>query len=579
MRRRGWRRAAAAAALTGVVAGVIGGAAQPAAAAPIVLDWNANVQSQVGGLINQPVTFPQGTFLGDVDLGSGDLSGAIDLPAGQLTFNAFGLLPVVAEIKVVPEGPATGAIDLTDLSVSADLTFDIVLTRFDVLGLGVLDPNAECRTIDPITTSLTGELDPSLGAASLSGTYAIGNFAGCGWLEGFVNLFTVGPNNTLTADLGAKGTAGTAPGPDFYQPPAQLPANPGDVIRTFDVPLADRTDVTGTAVLYRSTGATGTGNAVSGTVYVPDAAWTGGGGRPIVGFGPGTQGTGDLCAPSQTLPLGSNYELNTVNALLDEGWAVAVTDYEGMGTPGNPTYIVKDAEAHALLDVVRAAQRLPGSGLSASSPVGLVGYSQGGQATAAAAEVEAAYAPELDIRGAVAGGTPSELQEVSDHLDGDGNAFFTFLAFAALGLDTAYGELDLASYLNAEGQALFAEATTGDGVCLGDGLALGAGKHIADLTTSSPLVTPAWQARIAEQRIGTAAPAVPVFLYHGSNDQVIPPGQTDALREAWCGLGADVVFESYPVDHLAGVTAGTTDATEFLAARFGGQALPATCTG
>src|SRR5690606_5921965 len=109
------------------------------------------------------------------------LSGDIELPAGQLTFNAFGLLPVVTEIKVVPEGPATGTIDLTDLSVTADLTFDIVLTRFDLLGIGVLDPNAECRTIDPITTNLTGQLDPSLGAATLSGDYAIGNFAGCGW--------------------------------------------------------------------------------------------------------------------------------------------------------------------------------------------------------------------------------------------------------------------------------------------------------------------------------------------------------------------------------------------------------------
>ena len=577
MRRRMWRPAAAVAALMGVTAGLVG-SAPPVAAAPIVLDWNADVESQVGGLINQPLTFPQGTFAGEVDLGTGAMSGDIDLPAGTLTFSAFGLLPVISEIKIVPEGPVTGSIDLTDLSVTADLRFDIVMTRFDLLGIGVLDPTAECRTIDPVSTSLTGQLDPTLGAATLSGNYAIGNFANCGWLEGFVNLFTVGPNNTLTADLAAKGTAGAAPGPEFYVPPAQLPANPGDVIRTLDVPLAARTDVTGTAVLYRSTDATGDANAVSGTVYVPDAAWTGGGSRPIVGFGPGTQGTGDLCAPSQTLPLGTNYELNTVNALLDEGWAVAVTDYEGMGTPGNPTYIVKDAEAHALLDVVRAAQRIPGSGLSTASPVGLLGYSQGGQASAAAAEIEAAYAPELDIRGAVAGGTPSELQAVSDHLDSDGNAFFTFLAFAALGLDTAYDELDLASHLNAEGQALFDQATTGNGVCLGDGLALGAGRHIADLTTSSPLTTPAWQARIAQQRIGTTAPAIPVFLYHGSNDQVIPPSQTDDLRAAWCGLGADVIFTSYPVDHLAGVTEGTPDGAEFLTARFAGEALPATCT-
>ncbi len=577
MRRGRLARLLAGSVLSALTVGMVG-TAQPASAEPIVLDWTADVTSQVGGLINQPVTFPQGAFAGEVDLGTGGLTGDIELPPGDLDFNAFGLLPVTTQIKVVPEGPVTGSIDLTDLSVTADLDFDIVITEFTILGLGVLDPLAECRTIDPISTSLTGQLDPSLGAASLTGSYAIGNFSGCGWMEGFVNLFTVGPNNTLSADLAAKGAAGTAPGPEFYAPPAQLPANPGDVIRTLDVPLGGRTDVAGKAVLYRSTTATGEANAVSGTVYVPTAPWTGPGSRPVISFAPGTQGTGDRCAPSQTLPLGTNYELTSINALLDEGWAVAVTDYEGMGTPGNPTYIVKDAEAHAVLDLVRAAQRVPDSGVSASSPVGLFGYSQGGQATAAAAELEGSYAPELDVRGVVAGAAPSELNAVSAHLDGEGNQYFTFLAFAALGLDTAYDELDLASYLNAEGEALFAQATTGEGVCLGDGLALGAGKSIADLTTSSPLETPAWQARIAEQEIGTVAPAVPVFAYHGSNDQVIPFEQTSALRDSWCGLGADVVYESYPVDHLGGITAGT-DGAAFLQARFAGQALPATCTG
>ncbi len=578
MRLRRPARAVAATLLAVTGIGLVG-PAPPASAAPIELDWTADVDSQVGGLINQTVAFPQGTFRGEVDLGTGALEGDIDLPAGTLTFNAFFLIPVTVEIKVVPEGPVTGAIDLTDLSVTADLSFDIVVTNFTLFGIPVLDAATECRTIEPTTAGLAGELDPSLGAATLTGGYAIGNFAGCGAFEGFVNLFTVGANNSLTADLAASGTPANAPGPDFYAPPAQLPARAGDVIRTLGVPLGGRSDATGTAVLYRSTTATGGANAVSGTLYVPTAPWTGGGSRPVVGFAPGTQGTGDPCAPSQTLPAGTNYELTTVNALLDRGWAVAVTDYEGMGTPGNPTYIVKDAEAHALLDMVRAAQRIPGSGVSTASPVGLFGYSQGGQATAAAAEVEATYAPELDLRGVVAGAAPSELSAVSAHLDGPGNQYFTFLAFAALGLDTAYDELNLSSYLNAEGQALFAQATTGDGVCLGDGLALGAGRHIAELTTSDPLATPAWRARIDQQRIGTRAPAVPVFAYHGANDQVIPFAQTTALTSAWCGRGARVVFRSYPVDHLGGITAGTADGGDFLAARFAGQPLPATCTG
>src|SRR5690606_7044470 len=141
------------------------GAAPPASAEPIVLDWTADVTSQVGGLINQPLNFPQGTFAGEGDLGTGGLSGDIELPSRDLDFNAFGFIPVTTEIMVVPEGPVTGSIDLTDLSVTAELEFDIVMTEFSILGLGVLDPLAECRTVEPISASLTGQLDPSLGAA------------------------------------------------------------------------------------------------------------------------------------------------------------------------------------------------------------------------------------------------------------------------------------------------------------------------------------------------------------------------------------------------------------------------------
>ena len=122
---------------------------------------------------------------------------------------------------------------------------------------------------------------------------------------------------------------------------------------------------------------------MTGTVLVPTAAWTGGGPRPIVSFVAGTQGVGDGCAPSKSVTTGLNYEQGNIQTLLDQGWAVAVTDYEGLGTPGVHTYVIKDAEAHAVLDIVRAAMRLPGSGIATNAPVGLYGYSQGGGAVAA----------------------------------------------------------------------------------------------------------------------------------------------------------------------------------------------------
>jgi hypothetical protein len=110
-------------------------------------------------------------------------------------------------------------------------------------------------------------------------------------------------------------------------------------------------------VLYQSTDALGEPIAVSGTVLIPTAPWTGPGGRPLVSYAVGTRGLGDACAPSYTLSHGVDYEGSIIMSLIDEGWAVAVTDYQGSGTPGLHTYMVGPAEGHAVLDMARAAPR------------------------------------------------------------------------------------------------------------------------------------------------------------------------------------------------------------------------------
>jgi pimeloyl-ACP methyl ester carboxylesterase len=370
------------------------------------------------------------------------------------------------------------------------------------------------------------------------------------------------------------GTAACEPPPEFYQPPATLPARAGDVIRSVETNFGLNGNVTSTAIMYRSTNARGQANAVTGTLLVPKSAWTGSGPRPVIAYAVGTQGVGDNCAPSKSIARDGSYESGNLQLLLDQGWAVAVTDYEGLGTPGDHTYIVRAAEGHAVLDMVRAAQRLPGSGVAANAPVGIWGYSQGGQAAAAAAELEASYAPELDVRGTVAGGVPSNLEGVAANLNGPNNFFFTFLAFAALGLDTAYPELDLESYLNDAGRNLF---NSGRNACLVDGLLLGTGQRIENLTTSNPLNTPQWQARVREQALGTVRPAAPALLYHGQQDQVIPYDQGTGLRDSWCSRGARVRFVTTQTDHIGGFGSLNTEGTAFMRSLLTGQPVATTC--
>ena len=230
--------------------------------------------------------------------------------------------------------------------------------------------------------------------------------------------------------------AATAEPADFYTPPVELPAGAnGDLIKSEPSPLLlsvpgsnGAWPATATKIMYRSEDAKGAPVAVTGTYLEPSNPWTGQGARPLVAAAVGTHGQGDQCAPSKLFNTGIEYQFPTdvmvgyesiwVNTLLLNGIAVVVTDYEGLGTPGDHTYVNREAEAHAVLDSVRAAQQLPNTSIPADGPVGLWGYSQGGGAAAAATELKPSYAPELDLKGTYAGAPPADLAATLQQVDG-----------------------------------------------------------------------------------------------------------------------------------------------------------------
>ena len=88
----------------------------------------------------------------------------------------------------------------------------------------------------------------------------------------------------LTAGANAAPVVGPS-GDSFYMPPSPLPgAASGDLIwyRPAKLQLYSNIGVKAWTVLYRSQSATGAPVAVSGTVIVPTAPWTGSGRRPVV---------------------------------------------------------------------------------------------------------------------------------------------------------------------------------------------------------------------------------------------------------------------------------------------------------
>jgi hypothetical protein len=323
------------------------------------------------------------------------------------------------------------------------------------------------------------------------------------------------------------------------------------------------------AVTYRSTSATGAPITVSGTVVVPRGA---GASTPVVAYAPGTHGLGDQCAPSRHLEAGDETEGLLIHQYATRGYAVAVTDYEGLGTPGEHTYIAGRAEGNATLDVVRAAQRLPGTGLSPAAPVAVVGYSQGGHGAGWAAELAPSYAPELNIRAFAVGAPPADLRVVADHNDGGANVGLVMAA--GFGLDVAYPELELAPFLNDEGRAAFADIRDD---CT-DELSKYAGHSLADYTTTDVLNRPEWRARVVEQNLGTRNPRSPVLLYHSNGDEILPVQVSVDLRARWCAGGVNVTFwRTNTGPHAVTAAVMSPSVTGWVADRLAGRPVTGNC--
>jgi pimeloyl-ACP methyl ester carboxylesterase len=85
--------------------------------------------------------------------------------------------------------------------------------------------------------------------------------------------------------------------------------------------------------------------------------------------------------------------------VLARGYAIAVTDYQGLGTPGDHAYMVGRVLGMNVLDAMRCARALEPHELPGDGSAGVIGYSEGGAAAAWAAQLQPEYAPEVALAG------------------------------------------------------------------------------------------------------------------------------------------------------------------------------------
>lgn len=387
----------------------------------------------------------------------------------------------------------------------------------------------------------------------------LGALLGVGCLLGIVG--GVGVTGVTGTPRAAQAAPTADPLDSFYDPPSPLPAGqPGDVIRaertSFHVDplhlLPTPADVW--RIMYLSTSGTGERVAVTGTLLVPKAPWPGAGRRPLLTYALGSHGLGPQCTPSYQFRHGTEYEAGLVASYVNEGWAVVVTDYEHVHTDGFEIYLDTRSAAHSMLDAARAATQVSGGGVTTANPVAITGYSQGGHASSAAAELQPSYAPELPVRAVATGGVPADLREVAVNVDR--TALFGGVPMTVASMHAVYPALSLSGF-NATGQRALADART---LCM-PAMVTRWGFHSAtELTVGAKTIgqfldaNPDWANRIDEQRLGTRAPNVPALVYHGLEDPWVPYAVDRQLADDWRAKGADVTFTTYPVaEHIGAV--------------------------
>ncbi|WP_020667931.1 lipase family protein [Amycolatopsis nigrescens] len=371
----------------------------------------------------------------------------------------------------------------------------------------------------------------------------------------------------------------------FYVPPPDLAsAAAGEVLRS----RAVQTAVWGQVplkvdtwqVLYRTNDTFGQPQAGVATIIVPRKPAPPGG-RKLLAYQMAEDSLGRKCDPSYQLQQGAEVtnpveqiELLAIGGALDQGWTVVVPDHQGP----NAAYAAGVQAGHHVLDSIRATEGFAQSEVAgAGTEVGMWGYSGGAIATGWASELQADYAPELNVKGVAQGGVASDVGNLLRKINR--GPFAGYALGGMVGVSRAYPELAglLDRILTAEGKAKVDQIKD---MCNGDIVLSGLFQDLFKLTTvADPIAEPDAQQVIAAERRGQHRPAAPQYIYEAVNDEIMPLEDVDALAAKYCAQGVPVNYQrDLASEHITLAATGAPAALTWLIDRLGGKPEPSGCT-
>ncbi|MZD07679.1 alpha/beta fold hydrolase [Streptomyces sp. SID5785] len=306
-------------------------------------------------------------------------------------------------------------------------------------------------------------------------------------------------------------------------------------------------------ILYHSRSLKGDDITVSGAVLTPKGTAPEGG-WPVVSWAHGSSGISDRCAPSTAPDANGDIDLygygDFVAELLDAGYAVAATDYEGLGTDGDHPYIVADSEGRSVIDAARAAMQ---ADPSLSRSVTFVGHSQGGQAAIAAGELATTWGRGLDVRGTV-GLAPVTNVGVAYSYGTPGPVDRGFYLLALHGLKSEHPELRYDQFLGSQALAMMPQVEKDCTTKIWEDFSKNLGDQLNDyqFAPQDPGAALKMQTWLDEQSVPRRKTSKPMLLLQGDQD---PSIRISVTKQAARNAGAPAEFRLYPgKDHYSVLT-------------------------
>lgn len=315
-------------------------------------------------------------------------------------------------------------------------------------------------------------------------------------------------------------------------------------------------------ISYQSTGADGKSHAMTGLLILPQSILGSRPSVPIMMYQHGTEPYRPY-SPSRFLnnmdSPGDYPEVMVAAAIASNGYAVAMTDYEGLGdnTDTQP-YVHGATLAKQVIDMLRASRDIIAGNDSPckwNSQLFLMGYSEGGYVTMTTTrELQRNYAGEFTVTASAPLSGPHDLSGAMRSLILSDNTFKApyFLPFLLTGYSYASGgalfnpSSAMVSPYNATVSALFDGNTPSDKI----NEALGMSYSEPKLIVPKSLLTQQFIDQLSSDDSPVVVylkandsyrgwtPTVPIRMYHHVNDDLVPFANSRTAFNAFSSAGA-----------------------------------------